>query len=138
MSVIVPLRYWLGFENLIKDIYLRLQMNENGWAPISLLASFPRLRAMTTDISVLREACVSSSILELDAHGHYLRLKDDWQRWILPFSPGARMTHHDSDTVDVKCEDGVETITDHANVQAYCPRAARKNRSTFFSIWSPI
>jgi len=39
--------YYLSKENLIKDFFLRRQMDADGWIPVELLASFRRVRIHT-------------------------------------------------------------------------------------------
>ncbi|KAF9068850.1 La domain-containing protein, partial [Rhodocollybia butyracea] len=41
------LEYYLSSQNMAQDFFLRSKMDENGWLPISLLASFPRVRQLT-------------------------------------------------------------------------------------------
>ncbi|CAE8700760.1 unnamed protein product, partial [Polarella glacialis] len=79
--------YYFGRENLIKDVFLRSRiMNEEGWVQIHVLAGFRRIQNMTTDMSIINEAIAGCSKLEIDAGSASVRLKDDWQEWVL--TPG--------------------------------------------------
>lgn len=84
-NVQAQIEYYFGQENLIKDWYLRSSlMNEEGWVPLQLLAGFRRVQSMTTDLSIIQEAVASSQMLELDPQGALLRLKENWEEWIVP------------------------------------------------------
>lgn len=77
------IEYYFGMDNLLKDVHLRKHMNEEGWVPLSVIAGFTRIMSVTTDISLLADAVGQSSKLELDTSNGSLRLKQDYQRWIL-------------------------------------------------------
>ncbi|KAJ1959458.1 hypothetical protein IWQ62_004603, partial [Dispira parvispora] len=74
--------FYFSVENLVKDVFFRSQMDEEGYVLLSLVANFNRVKALTTDMAVLREALGSSTILDIT--DDKLRLKEDWQRWLLP------------------------------------------------------
>jgi hypothetical protein len=57
--------YYFSYENFIKDIYLRLQMDINGFAPLALIAFFPRVRLLTLDMRVILEAVQESDKLDV-------------------------------------------------------------------------
>merc|ERR1719353_611232 len=91
--------YYFSAENLAKDMYLRKQMNNEGWVNIHIIAGFNRLRkllippnaailgaaaAAASDISLLIEALQASPGLELDPSGSAVRAKDIWQSFLLP------------------------------------------------------
>lgn len=85
-QVQAQIEYYFGQDNLIKDIYLRSRMSEEGWVAIGLLAGFRRIQAMTTDITIILEAITSSSKLEIDQQGANVRLKHNWEDWLLSAS----------------------------------------------------
>lgn len=49
----------------MKDLFLRRKMDKDGYLPITLIASFHRVRSLTTDLSKVIEAIESSEELEL-------------------------------------------------------------------------
>ncbi|KAJ1929144.1 hypothetical protein IWQ60_001455 [Tieghemiomyces parasiticus] len=73
--------FYYSVDNLVKDVYFRSQMNEEGYLPLALIAGFNRVRALTTDLAVIREALASSEIVEVS--GDSIRKRGDWQRWLL-------------------------------------------------------
>lgn len=98
--------YYFSAENLAKDLYLRQQMNQEGWVSIHVIAGFNRLRKMLTppmaaqlgaaagaaaDIPLLVEALTAAPDLEVhpDANAMMVRRKNGWEQYILPPSVKA-------------------------------------------------
>lgn len=50
------IEYYFSVQNLCRDIFLRSKMNDGGWIPVHLVASFNRVRMLTPDISVIIES----------------------------------------------------------------------------------
>lgn len=82
-DVLHQIEYYFGEENLIKDVYLRNQMNDEGWVSVECIAGFKRLQSLTEDKSMVTEAIQSSERLEMDPTGTQMRLRDVWQKWLL-------------------------------------------------------
>ncbi|GAB5586324.1 hypothetical protein Unana1_01224 [Umbelopsis nana] len=79
------LEYYFSIDNLCKDIFLRKQMNEQGYVDISLLANFNRVKNLTTDMELIKEALAQSELLEvLDDK---VRKKEGWDFWLLADKP---------------------------------------------------
>ena len=53
--VLNQVNYYFSTENLCRDEFLRVHMDGEGWIPIPLLASFNRLRHLTTDLAILTQ-----------------------------------------------------------------------------------
>lgn len=51
--------YYFSLDNLERDFFLRRKMDQEGFLPIFLIASFHRVQALTTDLDLIVE--VSSS-----------------------------------------------------------------------------
>ncbi|XP_068640523.1 la-related protein 1C-like isoform X2 [Aristolochia californica] len=79
--------YYFSSENLCKDIYLRQNMDEQGWVPISLIAGFNRVRQLTTNVQFILEALRTSSVVEVQ--GDKIRKCHDWMNW--PLSPHRQL-----------------------------------------------
>ncbi|KAJ1970714.1 hypothetical protein H4R35_005702 [Dimargaris xerosporica] len=73
--------FYFSVENLVKDVFFRSQMNEQGFVPLSLIAGFNRVKALTTDTAAIRTALAESKEVELVGEG--IRKRTDWQRWLL-------------------------------------------------------
>jgi len=83
--ILNQVHYYFSTENLVRDQFLRLHMDGEGWIPIVLLASFNRLRTLTTDVAIVTEALAFSPDLEV-WEGTHVRKRHDWQRWVFPTS----------------------------------------------------
>lgn len=57
--------YYFSEENLQKDFFLRRKMDEEGYLPVSLIASFHRVEALTRDLKLVIEAVRDSDIVEV-------------------------------------------------------------------------
>lgn len=60
MSVLCPCvhccsEYYFSLHNLERDFFLRRKMDAQGFLPISLIASFHRVQALTMDINLIVE-----------------------------------------------------------------------------------
>ncbi|KAJ1502447.1 hypothetical protein HMI54_006545 [Coelomomyces lativittatus] len=79
------IEYYFSVENLCKDIYIRQHMDPcGGWVALSFLASFNRVKLLTDDVEVMKEALISSKVIELDPLHPRVRREGDWSRWLLP------------------------------------------------------
>lgn len=74
--------YYFSNENLIKDIYLRQNMDDQGWVPIKLIAGFKKVMLLTDNIQFILEAVRTSPVVEVQ--GDKVRKRNDWMRWIMP------------------------------------------------------
>ena len=64
--ILNQVHYYFSIENLCRDEFLRLHMDpEEGWITIQLLATFNRLRNLTTDVGLITEvrSCVVDYLL---------------------------------------------------------------------------
>lgn len=82
------IEYYFSEENLMKDFFLRRKMDSEGYLPVTLIASFHRLQALTTDLSMILTAVRTSDKLEL-FNGFKVRTKEDPLRWPLPDAVGS-------------------------------------------------
>lgn len=47
--------YYFSTENLERDFFLRRKMDQQGFLPVSLIASFRRMQALTTNAALILE-----------------------------------------------------------------------------------
>uniref|UniRef100_A0A3B3ZVY4 HTH La-type RNA-binding domain-containing protein n=1 Tax=Periophthalmus magnuspinnatus TaxID=409849 RepID=A0A3B3ZVY4_9GOBI len=73
------IEYYFSLHNLERDFFLRRKMDAQGFLPISLIASFHRVQALTTDINLIMEALKSSTEVELVEDK--VRCKTEPERW---------------------------------------------------------
>lgn len=84
-AIIYQLDYYFSFENLKKDLFLRKQMNSNGWVPLSILSSFNRVKALTGgDYKLFMEACKWLQAVEVV--GDKARARNNWEQWVFPLA----------------------------------------------------
>uniref|UniRef100_H3D4C9 La ribonucleoprotein 1B n=1 Tax=Tetraodon nigroviridis TaxID=99883 RepID=H3D4C9_TETNG len=79
------IEYYFSLHNLERDFFLRRKMDAQGFLPISLIASFHRVQALTMDLSLIVEALKSSKEVELVEDK--IRCKVDPERWPIPTPP---------------------------------------------------
>ncbi|KAI5402781.1 hypothetical protein KIW84_050399 [Lathyrus oleraceus] len=80
-AIVKQIDYYFSDVNLAKkDDYLQLQMDEQGWVPISVIANFPRVKSLTSNIELILDSLRTSSLVEV--HGDKLRRRNDWMRWL--------------------------------------------------------
>jgi len=78
------IEYYFSQDNLLRDVYLRSHMNEEGWLPLRLLAGFNRVKSLCSNLAMITHALRSSEIVEVN--GENIRLRNNWSYWILPTS----------------------------------------------------
>ncbi|KAK6637279.1 hypothetical protein RUM44_007693 [Polyplax serrata] len=74
------IEYYFSSENLERDFFFRRKMDSEGYIPVSLIASFPRLQALTTNHTVVIDAIRSSDKLEMN-NLFKVRTKTEPTRW---------------------------------------------------------
>jgi len=95
--LVIQAEYYLSVENLCKDMFLRKQMDSQGFVPFDLIAGFKRMMELTEDVNMIRFACEESEKLDYvtgDDTIERLRLRDGWQSFVLPLAerdPHARV-----------------------------------------------
>ncbi|XP_044470363.1 la-related protein 1C-like [Mangifera indica] len=81
-SIVNQIDYYFSNENLIRDTYLRQNMDDQGWVPITLIAGFKKVLLLTENIQLILDALRSSTVVEVQ--GNKIRRRNDWMRWIIP------------------------------------------------------
>uniref|UniRef100_A0A0E0BAY1 HTH La-type RNA-binding domain-containing protein n=1 Tax=Oryza glumipatula TaxID=40148 RepID=A0A0E0BAY1_9ORYZ len=59
------IEYYFSENNLCSDVHLKGWMNQQGWVPLTLVAGFPRVQALTTDYEIVQRSLLSSTEVEL-------------------------------------------------------------------------
>lgn len=57
--------YYFSPDNLARDFFLRRKMSPDGTIPVTLIASFHRVRALTADVQLVLDAIRDSDRLQL-------------------------------------------------------------------------
>ncbi|KAJ7423853.1 La-related protein 1B [Willisornis vidua] len=79
------IEYYFSTENLERDFFLRRKMDQQGFLPISLIASFRRMQALTTNAALILEALKDST--EVETVDQRLRKRVDPEKWPIPGPP---------------------------------------------------
>lgn len=91
--MITQLEYYFSTDNLDKDFFLRRKMNAQGWVPISLIATFNRMKNLTLDIKRIKEAIKKSSKLQISEDEDMVRGIHDPEKWPLPAEDSTNSPH---------------------------------------------
>ncbi|KAJ6571838.1 hypothetical protein B0H19DRAFT_935815 [Mycena capillaripes] len=81
-EILSQLEFYLSPDNMATDLYLRKQMDSQGWVPIEMLASFKRVQAKTSDVNLVRDVLGLSEYAEI--RGDWVRSTDGWEKFVLP------------------------------------------------------
>lgn len=79
--------YYFSVDNLCKDLFLRKQMDSQGFVPLSVIAGFKRVKTLTEDFEMPRHACRQVRNIEYltgEDGIDRLRPRDKWEQWVLP------------------------------------------------------
>lgn len=74
------IEYYFSEDNLNRDFFLRRKMDPEGYLPVTLIASFHRVQALTNNVALIVDAISSSDKIELSA-GFKVRAKHDPTKW---------------------------------------------------------
>ncbi|GAA5921178.1 hypothetical protein JCM3775_004128 [Rhodotorula graminis] len=78
------LEWWFSIDNLCRDLFLRQSMDAAGWISVPLIASFNRIKNLTSDLSIVVETMRMTPVLEVSPKGRFVRLAQTWPEWLLP------------------------------------------------------
>lgn len=80
--------YYFSVENLCKDMFLRKNMDDEGFVPISVIAGFNRVRVLAPSADLVAQALLHAPNAEV--LGALVRPVENFDRWVLP--RGARVS----------------------------------------------
>ena len=90
-------------------------MDSRGWIPISLIASFNRVRNLTMDVQLVTDVLTLSSLVEV--RGTYVRMRQ-WQQFVLPTAAPSPVEEDDyTQPHDALATVPVEHPHSHADVE---------------------
>lgn len=98
------IEYYFSEENLRGDFFLRQQMDDEGYIPVGLIASFYRVQALTQDQNMILEALVGSTMVEVD--GPKLRRIENPTIW--PISAGVPLTVENKSKLSAQTDAALE------------------------------
>ncbi|XP_050441321.1 la-related protein 1B isoform X2 [Adelges cooleyi] len=77
--------YYFSTDNLCKDTFFRFHMDDDGFVPVTFIASFKRVRELSQDVSLVLKAMIDME--ELEIKGHMVRSRNDPTKWPLKEIP---------------------------------------------------
>ncbi|AES74061.1 putative lupus La protein [Medicago truncatula] len=80
--ILKQIDYYFSDVNLTNDEFLKSNMDEHGWVPVSLIANFPRVKNLTNNIELILDSLRNSSVVEVN--GDKLRKRKEWARFLSP------------------------------------------------------
>ncbi|KAL3734281.1 hypothetical protein ACJRO7_023605 [Eucalyptus globulus] len=86
--IVRQIEYYFSDDNLVKDEFLKSNMDTEGWVPISLIATFRRVTNLTNSIQLILESLRDSTVVEVQ--DNKVRRRDEWAKWIYRGSPASR------------------------------------------------
>ncbi|KAK1432617.1 hypothetical protein QVD17_09515 [Tagetes erecta] len=110
--IVNQIDFYFSNDNLVKDIYLRKNMDEQGWVPVSLIAGFKKVLNLTDNIQLILDAMRASTIVEVQ--GDKIRRRNDWMRWLMQ-PPAQAVGNQDalaSQLQGVALDDATPTLED--------------------------
>ncbi|KAL8459174.1 hypothetical protein ACS0TY_036591 [Phlomoides rotata] len=141
--IVKQIDFYFSDDNLVKDSFLRSNMDDHGWVPVSLIYIFRRVHQLTKDIPLILDSLRHSTVVEVQ--GDKIRRRSEWSKWLLsssgsrtPSSPpenalttSLREVSLDDATnsqgnVDAKEDQHLSLDTDFARMVADNPRLKRK------------
>ncbi|VDK50443.1 unnamed protein product [Anisakis simplex] len=87
------IEYYFSSDNLQKDFFLRRKMDKDGFLPLSLIASFPRVRSLTQDLKLIADGLRGSEKVEISDDGRKIRPRSNPQQW--PLAPATQSSEVD-------------------------------------------
>lgn len=82
------IEYYFSTTNLPKDLFLRENMDSQGFVPLDVIADFSRVKSISQqNLQHVREACMDSEEIEFvlgDGKTELLRRRDGWEKYVLP------------------------------------------------------
>lgn len=86
-KIVSQIEYYFSNENLVRDTYLRKNMDEQGWVSASLIAGFKKVSYLTDNVQLILDVMRTSTVVEVQ--GDKIRKRDDWMKWIMPANPSS-------------------------------------------------
>ncbi|KAJ0464132.1 putative la-type HTH domain, winged helix-like DNA-binding domain superfamily [Helianthus annuus] len=98
-NIVNQIDFYFSNENLVRDTYLRRNMDEQGWVSVGLIAGFKKVSYLTDNVQLILDAMRTSTVVEVQ--GDKIRRRNDWMKWIMPAPgqysiPSSPQTNHEA------------------------------------------
>ncbi|KAI1721331.1 la domain-containing protein [Ditylenchus destructor] len=91
------IEYYFSADNLQKDFFLRRKMDSEGFLPLNLIASFPRVRSLTNELAFINICLKDSDKVEISDDGEKVRPRINPEQWPLSSTMPAPNEQHSSE-----------------------------------------
>ncbi|CAG7939727.1 unnamed protein product [Penicillium nalgiovense] len=115
----MQLEYYFSVDNMCKDMFLRKQMDSQGFVPLNVLASFKRVKSLTEDFELLRHVARQLRNVECQTGEDgvdRLRPREKWQQWVLPVDQREPAAQHDGAAPAKKTDENTPVHSHSENV----------------------
>ncbi|KAG0155476.1 hypothetical protein PDIDSM_1053 [Penicillium digitatum] len=115
----MQLEYYFSVDNMCKDMFLRKQMDSQGFVPLNVLASFKRVKSLTEDFELLRHVARQLRNVECQIGEDgvdRLRPREKWQQWVLPVDQREPAAQHDGAAPAKKTDENIAAHGHSENV----------------------
>lgn len=106
VKIMNQIEYYFSNENLVKDTFLRQNMDEQGWVPIKLIAGFKKVLNLTDNILLILNAVQASTVVEVQ--NDKIRKRNEWMKWIMPPGPFSPVS-----SPQARAKSGHDMLTGH-------------------------
>ncbi|CAH8837391.1 unnamed protein product [Trichobilharzia szidati] len=83
-QILHQVEFYFSADNLARDIYLRRQMDSDGWVDVNVIAKFNRVASVCKDLNDILEAIRVSPLLDVDVPNARVRCKNNPSIWPIP------------------------------------------------------
>lgn len=94
----MQLEYYFSVDNMCKDMFLRRQMDSQGFVALNVIASFKRVKSLTEDFELLRHVSRQLRYVEYQTGEDgidRLRPRERWAQWVLPYDQRDTAAQHE-------------------------------------------
>lgn len=141
----MQLEYYFSVDNMCKDMFLRKQMDSQGFVPLNVLASFKRVKSLTEDFELLRH--VSRQLRSVECQTgedgiDRLRPREKWQQWVLPVDQREPAAQHDGAAPAEKTDENtpIHNIAENVingSARQFVPNGVARGPKTSLSSTAP-
>ncbi|USW47917.1 Putative La domain containing protein [Septoria linicola] len=85
--VSTQLEYYFSIDNLLKDMFLRKNMDSQGFVFLDVITNFNRIKQLSADPNVIKAACLRSDTIEIktgEDGKDRLRRQEGWEQFVMP------------------------------------------------------
>lgn len=113
-------------------------MDEAGYVPIAFVCNFPEVLALGAYYEDIVTGLQQSALLEVDLENETLRLKEGWQKWLIPNGKGGfglpryirqsdnSATEHSAPTQQQRARSGSKELSATASEYVFAPSSPPK------------